>query len=269
MKLSISNIAWDTSADDSVGAFLREQNVTAIELAPTKYWPAPCTPSKNDILKVRNDWRRRGQDIVAMQSLLYGCDDLSIFGDTVTKRRTSDYLARIISIAQQLGARALVFGSPRNRDRGEYTHERATEEAADFFLPLAVRAAESGVAIGFEPNPERYRCNFCTTAVDAMQLVHAVNHPGFGINLDTAIAHINHENFAEAIRISRSNLVHVHISEPELAAINRDDVPHQDNATALRKAAWQHYVSIEMRGGGDELGRIRESIKIAKDIYHE
>ncbi len=272
MKLSVSNIAWDTSEDDAVGAVLRDRGVSAVEIAPTKYWPAPCDPGRHEIQRVRRAWQQRGQQIVAMQSLLYGRNDLSIFGDRSNRRATAAYLVRIIQIAELLGAKVLVFGSPRNRDRGEYSFHEALDEAAAFFRPLAARAADAGCAIGWEPNPEAYHCNFCTTVEEALLLVRRVDHPGFGLHLDTGIMHINRENPREAVRAGRSYLVHVHVSEPQLAVIGDGGVPHGRFAAALEDHAWDQYVSIEMRSGSNGAGnvsRVRRAVETAQGAYHE
>ena len=269
MKLCISNIAWDTQLDDAVGALLQQHGVSAVELAPPKYWPSSSPLDQVKVIDVRKAWHDRGQEVVAMQSLLYGTEGLSIFGDAETKEATQKYLRRIIRIAGWVGAKALVFGSPKNRDRASRSFADAVSEAAEFFAPLAKDAANAGTAIAFEPNPAHYHCNFCTTVSEALQLVDTIDHPGFGLTLDTGIASLNDEDFADVVPPARDRILHVHVSEPELAATGEGLVPHQHNANLLREYAWDGHVSIEMRGGGDELARVRESLTFVKGIYYE
>ena len=52
MKFAISNIAWERTEDNAVGALLKERAVAAVELAPTKYWPAPSNPSADELARV-------------------------------------------------------------------------------------------------------------------------------------------------------------------------------------------------------------------------
>jgi sugar phosphate isomerase/epimerase len=269
VRLAISNIAWDVSEDDAVGAVLREAGVNAVELAPTKYWPAPCDPNAAAIAEVRRRWEDRGQRIVALQSLLFGRPELSIFGDEAVRRETSAYLERMLRIAAGLGAGPLVFGSPRNRDKGERTFDQAVAEAADFFRPLARLAHDLGTVIGFEPNPAAYACNFANTVAEALAMVEAVDHPGFALHLDIGIMHLNGESPAEAVPKARSRLAHVHVSEPQLAAVPAGVVDHRAAAASLNASDWGGFVSIEMRGGDDgrNVDRARRAITFAREVY--
>ncbi|MFO0956825.1 MAG: sugar phosphate isomerase/epimerase [Isosphaeraceae bacterium] len=266
MTLAISNIAWDPAEDDEIGRILREKGVSSVEIAPTKYWPAPALPVGDQVAELRKRWADRGQKIVALQSLLFGRPELSIFGDNAA---TAEFLARILAIAADLGAGPLVFGSPRNRDRGERDLPRAIDEAAAFFRPLARRAHDLGVVIGFEPNPTAYACNFATTVAEALAVVEAVDHPGFGLHLDIGIMHMNGEDPVEAVRKARPRMVHAHISEPRLAAVPAGEVDHQAAASALRQAGWNGTLSIEMRGDtdGQNPARVQRAIQFCKEVY--
>jgi sugar phosphate isomerase/epimerase len=270
MKLSVSNIAWEPQEDDQVAELLRSAGVAAIEIAPTKYWPAPCAPTPASIQEVRGRWADRGLQIVGLQSLLFGCPQLSIFGDADVRRATSDYLGVILEIAHGLGATALVFGSPKNRDRKGRAFTQAIAEAAEFFRPLARRATDFGCAIAFEPNPTEYGCNFCTTVEESIRLLEAIYDPGFRLNLDVGIMHLNREPIEETVRRALPWTAHVHISEPNLATIGTGGVPHNIAGQSLRSAGWQGYVSIEMRsqtGGRSNLPAIGQALGVVREHY--
>lgn len=270
MKPCISNIAWGPSDDDDVGAVLRAAGVAAVELAPTKYWPAPCSPSRDEVREVRRRWEDRGQRVAALQSLLFGTTGLSIFGDRAVREATARYLETILEVAAGLGAGPLVFGSPKNRVKGERSFGQALAEAADFFRPLARRAADLGVVLAFEPNPAAYQCDFATTVAEALRLVEAVDHPGFGLHVDIGIMSMNGENAHQAIALARPRMVHAHVSEPQLAAVPSGTVDHQAAAAALREARWDGQVSIEMRGGddGQDVARVQRAVEWLNEVYH-
>lgn len=267
MTLAVSNIAWDPAEDDAIGRILRDSGVSSVEIAPTKYWPAPALPTADQTADLRRRWEDHGQTIVALQSLLFGRPELSIFGAPAAA--TAELLTRILEIAAGLGAGPLVFGSPRNRDRGDRSFDQAVDEAARFFRPLAKTAHDLGVVIGFEPNPTAYACNFANTVAEALAVVEAVDRPGFGLHLDLGILHINGEDPAEAVRLARSRMVHVHISEPKLAAVPDSAVDHRAAASALRDAGWTGSVSIEMRGDSDgkNAERVARSVRFAGEVY--
>src|SRR5207248_3429675 len=123
----------------------------------------------------RSAWEARGLPIVAMQALLFGRDDLLLF-DAESRPRLAQYLARIIDVGAALGARALVFGSPKNRRRGALAPETALDIAATFFREMAVRADAAGAFICVEPNPPSYGCDFITTTDEAVGLAERVDH---------------------------------------------------------------------------------------------
>lgn len=270
MRIAVSNIAWDPSEDEVVGETLRALGVDAVELAHTKYWPVPVEPSTADLAELAGAWKRRGQSILALQSLLFGRPDLSIFGEPAQTAETATYLERVLEIGAGLGAKVLVFGSPRNRDRGERSFPQALAEATAFFRPLAERARTLGCVIGLEPNPPIYGCNFVTNTEEAIELIRAIDHPGFRLHLDVGILHLNGENPGHAVKQARPYLAHVHISEPELASVPAGKVDHRAAAEALRAEEWDGAVSIEMRGGppgGENLERVREAAAFARETY--
>jgi D-psicose/D-tagatose/L-ribulose 3-epimerase len=270
MKLAVSNIAWEPLEEDQAAELLRSGGIDAVEIAPTKYWPAPCSPSAKSIDEVRRRWADKGIRIVALQSLLFGCPQLSIFAGAGLRRQTSDYLRNILDIAKGLGAKALVFGSPKNRDKGQRPFAAALGEAADFFRPLAQHAAELSCAVAFEPNPTQYGCNFCTTVDESLALLESVDHPGLRLNLDIGIMHLNGEPMAETIARALPWTAHVHLSEPSLATIGTAGAPHALAAHALRSAGWTGYVSIEMRTqpvGQSNLDAVGHAIAAASEHY--
>ena len=116
MNLAISAIAWEPSEDDAAASILREHGFTGVELAPTKIFPRPHCAADAEIAACQEAWSRRGLRIVAMQALLFGRPELTVFGEA--RKQTLEYLCGVARLGGRLGAGALVFGSPRNRARG-------------------------------------------------------------------------------------------------------------------------------------------------------
>jgi D-psicose/D-tagatose/L-ribulose 3-epimerase len=252
MKIAISNIAWESFENDRVAELLSARSVEGVEIAPTKIWPKLNAVDDKSIAYYRNWWERRGIRIVALQSLLFGRPDLNIFGGAEVRRSMLDYLCHAIRIASLLGARVLVFGSPKNRQAGELDAAAAIEVAAEFFYSLAVLGQDSGVYIGLEPNPAAYGCDFIRTSAEALNLVKLVAHPAFRVHLDAAILDMTGENFEEAVGNCADFLVHVHVSEPMLGVVGEGETDHARMAHALHSARYQGWVSIEMRSGWRE-----------------
>jgi D-psicose/D-tagatose/L-ribulose 3-epimerase len=182
IRLSISNIAWDPAEDDAVAAVLRAEGVSAVEIAPTKWRDKPLEATAAEIEHYRRSWADRGLRISSLQALLFGRPDLELFGSS--RLQLAEYLYRVIELGAGLGARALVFGSPRNRLRGSLALEAAMASATDFFRDVGDFAAQHGVVIAIEANPPDYGGDFVTRTNEAVALCRAIASAGVGVNGD-------------------------------------------------------------------------------------
>ena len=247
MKLAISNIAWSRGDDAAMAALMRQAGVPGLEIAPTAVFTDPLAAAAGEVDAVRDWWAERGIRVVALQALLFGRPDLVIFGDDSARAATLEHLDGMMALAARLGARALVFGSPKNRARGALPMAEAMAIATDFFRDAGGRAAAHGVVLCVEPNPPEYACDFVNTTAEAVTLVRAVNHPGFGLHLDAGALTLNRESEADAIKSAAPVLCHFHASEPHLKPLGTGGSDHAACAAALRAAHYDGWVSVEMR----------------------
>jgi sugar phosphate isomerase/epimerase len=263
MKLAVSNIAWPAGADAQALPILSRHGVTGIEIAPTKVWPRPIEVSESEAGAYRQLCEQAGFEIVAFQALLFGQPQLSLFA---SDRAFLDYVERIIQLAGWLGAGALVFGSPKNRRLGALDSASAQLHAVEVFRRLGDRASACQAILCIEPNPTVYECDFITTLDEAVQLVVAVNHPGFGLHVDTGALTINSEQLTLPSQI---HPVHFHISEPFLAPIGQPGTPHEKYARALDAIGYAGWRSIEMRepSSGWE-ATLEQSLIQARNLYN-
>lgn len=266
--LAISNIAWPVELDREVAERMRAHGFTGVEIAPTKYWPDITRVADADLARVRQRWNEQGIEIVAMQALLFGKPELRVFGDEPTRDRLLEHLEACNRIAAALGARVLVFGSPKNRKREGLSDEAALEIASAFFGRAGEAAARHGVCLCIEPNPSAYDCDFVTTMREARELVTRVGHPGFGLHGDLGQLVMTGEPIAAAIGDARGMLRHFHASEPSLAPVASSE-SHVAAAAALRAIEYPNVVSIEMRAAaaGTELATIETALTAVARIY--
>lgn len=269
MKLAVSNIAWTDDIHVAALAVLSRYGAKGIEVAPTRLWPGWEHMSVIDAGRIRTAYAEAGFQIPAMQSLLFGLPQLNVFGDEPTRSGLLLHLARLFPVAKALGVRALVFGSPRNRDRSGLTDAQANSQAVAFFRRVAQLASSEGVVLCLEPNPPQYGANFVTGWTEALSLVEAVDAPGFGLHLDTACIAMNGDSPAEAIRTCRDAICHVHISEPQLADFSDSQVDHRSAAQALADIGYEGWVSIEMRCGAHAVRTLDEALSFVKSTYFD
>jgi sugar phosphate isomerase/epimerase len=245
MRLAVSNIAWPAGADAEAAVLLREQGADGVELALTKVWPEPLKASAEEVARCCGWWEARGLPVVALQALLFGKPDLTIFGTPTARQATLAYLQGLIGQAARLGARALVFGSPGNRKCGSLDPEAAREVAVPFFRALGETAQAHAVFFCIEPNPKDYGCDFATTVAEAVDLVDAVGSEGFGLHLDTGGMTLAGEGAAQVAAVA-SRCRHFHISTPFLEGVPGGGVDHAAFAAALRAQGYRGWVSVEM-----------------------
>ena len=113
MKLSISNIAWEASADEQMQQKLQELNFQGLEIAPTRIFPS----SPYDNLPEAKTWaealhRKYGLTIPSMQSIWFGRQEM-LFGAEAEREALLAYTKKAIDFAAAMGCHNLVFGCPK------------------------------------------------------------------------------------------------------------------------------------------------------------
>ena len=143
MKLAISNIAWTNEEETEVAAKLQELGVPYVEIAPTKLWDDPTKATPEQVREYVEWWKSYGIEIVALQSMLFARPDLKLFESSELHEEAKQYLAEFLRLAGDMGARRLVFGSPKNRQRGTMPAEEADAIAQQFFAELGEAAVHA------------------------------------------------------------------------------------------------------------------------------
>lgn len=267
MKLAASNIAWPAEMDTAVFDILSRGGFDAIEVAPTRVWPQWQGIDAASVRAFRDVVEAAGLRISSLQSILFQKPELVLFGTDEVRKAMDEHLRRCADLAAALGARCMVFGAPRNRDRGSLPETDAFTIAAEFFATVAEYCAKCDVYIGFEANPAEYKCNFATESGTAARLVRAVNSGGFLLHLDSACMHLAGEDAARAIGDNADILGHFHASEPGLAGFGAPVAAHEAAAAALRSVHYDQWVALEMRAGDPPLLAVAEAARFVRRVY--
>lgn len=264
--LAVSNIAWEADEEEGVADLLAGLGLSAVEIAPTKVFHDPLEVDDRSLADYERRWRSRGIEIAAFQSMLFGHPELQLFHSAELRRATVERLAAFIVLAGRMGAGALVFGSPRNRNVPEGEDEHTVWQiAVDVFGELGEIARSQGTVLCIEPNPVAYGCNFVTDAAAGARLVRDVDHPGFRLHLDAAGMTLAGDDVGQAITSHADILRHYHVSAPELGPIETEIVDHRAAFHALRDSDYDRVVSIEMRGQrGGTLNRVKDAVLLTR-----
>lgn len=265
MKLSISNIAWDAKHDDEMYIFLKNAGFDAVEIAPTRIFPKNPYDNLQAVKawakKLKNDY---GLSVSSIQSIWYGKSE-NIFGTLKDKRELIAYTKKAVLFAETIGCENLVFGCPKNRDT-DMPFESAVAKAKDFFLEIASFAENHNTVIAVEANPVTYHTRFINRTEQAATLVKKINNANLKVNVDLGTIIQNNEDITYLHEIP-DYINHVHISEPNLAAIKRRTL-HNELFRLLRQINYKKYVSIEMKNCAD-IATVKDRVLYVKECAKE
>ena len=169
-------------------------------------------------------------------------------------------------VAGVLGARACVFGAPKQRDPGALDAEAAWEIALRALRRIGPAFDAAGSALAFEANARRYGCRFVTTTAEAIRLVEDVATPGVGLQIDTGTVFLEQEP-ADVLLRAAPLAVHAHVSEPDLRPVGGGEVDHAPLAAALKASGYNGSLSVEMRQTDDWAAAVTHAVSFVTTTY--
>jgi sugar phosphate isomerase/epimerase len=276
MRLAVSNIAWRVEEAEAALDRLEALDVPGLEIAPGLAFAGEADPVRPDTAAVAlwgSRLERRGLALVSMQSLLFARARASLFGDEAGRQVFVGGMEAAIQLAGRLGCPNLVLGSPAARripDTLDAQH--AMSIALDMIGQLGDRCEAIGASLSVEPNPVAYGANFLNTFAETVAFVRRLGHPAVKINLDLGALTMNGETAAVLRHLPEhiETIGHVHISEPELAFAPADALRLTNTFSALRRAGYGGWVSIEMRStDGENLERLTTSVLRAQTALRQ
>ena len=228
MRLSISNIAWESKDDFKVYKLMEKYGYEGLEIAPTRIFSEQPYKKLIEAKIWYEELNRKYAFIISsIQSIWFGRKE-NIFNSIDERRVLEEYTK-------------LVFGCPKNRNLIEGSNE---EIAVDFFKLLGNYAYEKGTTIGMEANPTIYNTNYINDTKSALNLIQRVNSKGFLLNLDLGTILQNNESLCE-LEGKVKYINHIHISEPELKIIKKREL-HKQLRKILINENYKSFISIEM-----------------------
>lgn len=270
MNIAFSNIGWPKNMDLPVSILLKQANINRIEIAPTRSFFNIENINSSVMEKEKSFWQQQNISIVAMQSLLFGKPDLQLFGSNGSRNALFEHLQKLYEVASIIGAKKLVFGSPKNRVIPDnLDQDTAWELAVEFFYKAGETAKDFGLELCLEPNPVHYGCNFITNSTEGLNLVRKVASDGFKLHLDTACMTLSGENVMNSILNAGELLAHFHVSAPGLGPLEDFFVDHEASSSALRQIGYSGSISVEMRQSSLQnlTSTISNAITLVKKYY--
>lgn len=170
---------------------------------------------------------------------------IKIAGPEVDEQRVLGYADTVLSRAKRAGISFIVLGSGGARRIPDgYDTKKAQADFVVLCRKIAVVAAKYGIMIALE-SLEATETNFLITLSSAAEVVRAINHPNFKLNVD--IFHMMREGESpESIVNAADVIVYCEIAEKQkrsLPGVQGDDF--KPYLRALRKANYKGHIFIE------------------------
>lgn len=267
MQIACSHIAWLPEKEEDILFLLRDIGLSRLEVAPLRTFGNPILVTESFCKSRISRYAEQGLVIESMQALLFGGDSPELFGSAEARERMKLWLSCVGRVAGWCGAGPMVFGSPKNRLKGDLSYAQAMDIAVPFFREVGDTCAEFGSCLVMEANPEAYGADFCTTLAQAAELVDAAGSPGFRLHVDAGGLALSGEDFVPVVKQSSHLIAHVHASQPYLGNWQEPHPVHQTLATVLREIGYDRTVAIEMRMQEDVAGSVKTAIEKVRGIY--
>ncbi len=199
----------------------------------------------------RAEIRRQADDagvaISAIHWVLVETEGLHVTSpDPVVRARTARYFVDLVEFGADLGAPAMVVGSPRQRSLAPgVTPHQGWAWAHEVFQPAVARARDRAFTICFEPLAPA-ETNFINTAHDARRFADLFDSQAMSIILDVKAMSSEDRPVAETIRQSGGRFGYFHANDANLKGPGFGDVDFVPIARALRDVNYDGTVSVEV-----------------------
>ena len=274
LKYAISNIAFSPAQKEEIYKLILNHGFSGLEIAPSLFLDGAKLPYEVEIeelakqKKLAND---AGLELVSMQSLLFGVQNLFLFESEKSRKDLLNYCKKAIDFAATLQIPNLVFGSPNNRIIPDSLSEKeANKIAVAFFKELGEYAYSKKTILAMEANSSKYGGNFITKTSQAISLIKEVNSPGFKLNLDMGTMSLENEENDIICEEIIPLINHIHICEGFLKPIYEGNhVIHKQRAKIIKNSSYDKYLSIEMKSAdaSDNVEHVKRALEFVEVNY--
>lgn len=225
-------------------------------------------PEQNEVEfdKIRQKLNKANIKPEAFNVFLPG--DLKVIGGNVDFQRLAHYVATVCRCAKLIGGEIIVFGSGAARTvPAGFSRDKAKLQLVDFLKMTGDYAAENGIQIALEPL-HRGETNIVNSVLEAVGLVHAVNHSAIKVLAD--LFHITQENEPiENLVLAKDYLVHIHLAEPgqRLPPGTTQRYDYTPFFTDLHQIGYARRISIECKWV-DFVYELTPALRYLKSVIH-
>jgi len=191
--------------------------------------------------------------------------------DVAVRRKTVDYLDKLIDFCGDLGGPCMVFGSPNQRGIIGIYIEAAKKYFAEGLAKVADHAQQRDVKILIEHLP-KYATDVINTLEEALELAKQINHPAIQIVFDFHNTVDETEPFDVLLRKFYENVEHIHIQEMDgkhlgTGTAANDYVKAFQTLKDLKYDKWISLEVFDFSPGGKTIAE--ESMRTLREIEYQ
>jgi D-psicose/D-tagatose/L-ribulose 3-epimerase len=171
---------------------------------------------------------------------------IRLTGPEIDRDQQTAYVTRALDRVARLGVRTVVFGSGGARRVPDgFAKDEAFRQLVDFGRRAAALARSRNITIAIEPL-RREETNIINSAAEGLELVDAINDPGFQLMIDFYHLSSEHEDPAIVLR-ARPHLRHLHMANPNgrVFPLSWDEYEYEPFFANLRKIGYDQRISVE------------------------
>jgi len=176
-------------------------------------------------------------------------DDNPISPDAAVRRASHEKAKQVLDACAITGVKLLC--GPLYAALGKFTGQTPTADewkwGVEGMRKMAEYAKSVDVVLAIEPL-NRFEIYLLNCAEDGMRFVNEVNHPNCQYHFDTFHAHIEEKNTADAIRLCKDKLAHVHICANDRSTPGNDQINWREVWGALEEAGYDGWLVVEAFG---------------------
>lgn len=201
-------------------------------------------PHTLEPLLIKQWCREAGLEMIGLcTGEIFGSDGLGLIDpDPVIMQAAFEQMKLVIDLAGEFGAGTMVNVG---RVRGKLTNESDYSIAVDVFKKLSAQAQKVSVRLVLEPI-NRYEVNYIHSTQDGIQFAQAVNHPNFGLMLDTYHMNIEDQSIEDSLEQAKKYCWHIHISDNNRKWPGNAHIDFFSVFSTLRKIGYSDYLSAEV-----------------------
>lgn len=188
--------------------------------------------------------------------------------DVAIRQKTIAYFNELIDFCGDLEGKAMIFGSPKQRNSQGISVKEATDNFVDSLAAVADHAQQRGIKILIEPLGMR-NTDVVNTLAEALDVARQVGHPAVDIMFDFNNTVDETEPYDVLLKKYYKNIHHVHVQEQggkHLGTGNavNDYVKAFQVLKDLRYRDWVSLEVFDFEPGGEKIAE--DSINILREI---